>query len=83
MKMKTRFFIKRFLSDKRGELPVELIVLTASILLLGATYFETQRSKVDTGVTTETEEVFVRKCGRIRTLTSTEDVTRQPSVNCD
>lgn len=80
--MKTKFFIKRFSADVRGELPIELIVLSASILLLGATYFETQRSDVDDGITTASEEVYVRKCGRIRTFTSTQDLSKKPTASC-
>lgn len=82
--MKTNMFsIKKFKADESGELPVELIVLSASILLLGATYFETQSSEVDAGISSASEEVFVRKCGHVRTFSTTEDVTRQPSVDCN
>jgi hypothetical protein len=82
--MKTKMFsIKRFGADQRGELPVELIVLSASVLLLGATYFQTQSSDVDAGISSASEEVFVRKCGHVRTVSTTEDLTRQPSAKCD
>lgn len=77
------FSIKKFRADESGELPVELIVLSASILLLGATYFETQSSEVDAGISSASEEVFVRKCGHVRTFSTTEDVTRQRSVDCN
>ncbi len=82
--MKTKMFsIKRFKADERGELPIELIVLSASVLLLGATYFETQSSDVDAGITSTSEEVFVRKCGHVRTFSSTQDVTRTPAASCN
>ncbi len=82
--MKTKMFsIKRFSADNRGELPIELIVLSASVLLLGATYFETQSSDVDTGIVSTSEEVFVRKCGTVRTISTTQDVTRKPSASCN
>lgn len=81
--MKTKMFsIKRFKADERGELPIELIVLSASILLLGATYFETQSSDMDAGITSASEEVFVRKCGTIRTFSTTQEVTRRPTTSC-
>ena len=82
--MKTRLFsYRRFKADDRGELPVELIVLSASVLLLGATYFETQSTDVDAGVTSASEEVFVRKCGRVRTFSSDQTLSRQLAVSCD
>jgi len=82
--MKTKLFsIKRFGADERGELPVELIVLSASVLLLGATYFQTQSSEVDAGISSASEEVFVRKCGHVRTFSTTEEVTRKPSTSCN
>jgi len=82
--MKTKLFsIKRFKADERGELPIELIVLSASVLLLGATYFQTQSSDVDAGITSTSEEVFVRKCGHVRTFSTTEEVTRKRSSSCN
>lgn len=55
----------RFLNDRSGGVPIEVIALTGSLVLLGVTVMETQ----DTGVPTEgsemTEEVFVRKCGHL------------------
>lgn len=82
--MKTKLFsIKRFRTDESGELPIELIVLSASVLLLGATYFETQSSDVDAGIVSTSEEVFVRKCGHVRTFSTTQEVTRKPSTSCN
>lgn len=82
--MKTiTFFIRRFTSDIRGELPVEMLVLSASVLLLGATYLETQNTtELPTSGIKASEEVYVRTCGRVRNYQNTNELTQFKSVSC-
>ena len=59
--------IKRFGSDQRGEVPMDFIALTASVILMGAVYAATHSGEEETPGPDWSEEVYVRKCAHVRT----------------
>ena len=58
--------VRRFLADTSGEVPMDFIALTASMMLLGAMYIGTNPDKSDEPQVGYSEEVFVRKCANVR-----------------
>lgn len=58
--------VRRFLADNSGEVPLDFIALSASMMLLGAMYIGTNVDKADEPKVGFSEEVFVRKCANVR-----------------
>lgn len=58
--------VRRFLCDTSGEVPLDFLALTASVLLLGAMYIGTNSDAADDPNPGYSEEIFVRKCANVR-----------------
>lgn len=75
---------RSFTGDVRGAVPIEVVVLSGSVLLLGAAYFETHGTAFPGTEPRVSEEVYVRACGRLRVASSTtHDISRMPSQTCN
>ena len=66
--------IRRFLADERGEVPLDFLALTASVLLLGAMYIGTSSDPAQDPAPEFSEEVFVRKCAHMRVEAGTMEL---------
>ena len=59
--------IRRFAWDRSGEVPMDFIAITASVVLMGAVYAATHTGAEETPGPDWSEEVYVRKCAHVRT----------------
>ena len=61
--------LSRFALDRRGEVPMDFIAITASVVLMGAVYAATHTGTGadETPGPDWSEEVYVRKCAHVRT----------------
>jgi len=76
------FSISNFSSDVRGAVPIEAVALSGAVLLLGATYLETQGTSPNGTKPQVSEEVYVRVCGQLRASSTTYEISRLPSQSC-